>query len=71
MSDTLCRNCNAELQVESECSECNKPIQQICKKCHYATMQQIHDDCTYGLEIVYDGKNPRTLSKVGETHVFS
>ncbi len=46
MPDTLCQNCGNELQIESICYECRKPIQQICNQCGYATFEQIHLDYT-------------------------
>lgn len=52
MPDTLCRNCGTELEEQSKCSECRQPIQQICPKCNYATLEQIHSDCTLGFEIM-------------------
>jgi len=52
MPDTLCRNCGTELEIQSKCSECRQPIQQICPKCNYATLEQIHFDCTLGFEIM-------------------
>ena len=52
MPDTLCRNCGTELKEISKCSECRQAIQQICPNCEYATLEQIHTDCTLGFEIV-------------------
>lgn len=51
MPDESCRNCGAELEIETTCSECNQAIQQICPKCNYKTLERIHFDCTYGLEM--------------------
>ncbi|RDJ31300.1 MAG: hypothetical protein DWQ18_03160 [Crenarchaeota archaeon] len=50
MPDELCRNCGNELQVESWCSECRQPIQQLCGNCNYATLERIHADCALGFE---------------------
>lgn len=57
MPDTLCRNCGTELQVESKCTQCEQAIQQICPQCRYTTFEQIHLDCTYGLEKFYHANN--------------
>lgn len=57
MPDTLCRNCGTELQIQSKCTQCTQPIQQICPQCRYATLEQIHDDCIYGLEKFYHVNN--------------
>lgn len=56
MPDTLCRNCGTELHEQSKCSECRQAIQQLCPKCGYATLEQIHTDCTLGLEMVTTNK---------------
>lgn len=52
MPDTLCRNCGTELQEQSKCSECKQAIQQVCPRCGYATIEQVHSDCTLGLEMI-------------------
>ncbi|MFB5610635.1 MAG: hypothetical protein ACE5R3_00495 [Nitrosopumilaceae archaeon] len=52
MPDTLCRNCGKELEVESKCSQCRQAIQQKCPNCGYATFEQVHLDCTLGLEMI-------------------
>lgn len=63
MPDTLCRNCGTELEEQSMCSECKQAIQQICPKCNYATLEQIHSDCTLGFEIMMTArKYPHTTS---------
>ncbi len=59
MPDESCRNCGTDLQVESKCSQCNEPIQQICPECKYATLERIHFDCTLGLEIISKYETPK------------
>lgn len=72
MPDTLCRNCGTELQVQSKCSQCTQPIQQICPQCHYATLEQIHADCISGLEIFNQAPGHKeTCHKVREKYVLS
>jgi predicted amidophosphoribosyltransferase len=62
MPDESCRNCGAELHVQSTCSECHEPIQQICPECTYAPLERIHSDCTLGLEVISTSSSP------GQTH---
>ncbi len=50
MPDESCRNCGVELHVQSTCSTCREPIQQICPECRYVTLERIHTRCTSGLE---------------------
>jgi len=72
MPDTICRNCGTDLQVESKCTQCEKAIQQICPQCHYATFEQIHFDCTYGLEkSVMSNRIKETCHEVRENYVLS
>ncbi len=62
MPDESCRNCGTGLQMESKCSQCDQPIQQICPECGYATLERIHFDCTYGLEIMITSKLQKQLT---------
>ena len=72
MPDTLCRNCGTELQIQSKCTQCTQPIQQICPQCHYATLEQIHADCIYGLEKFCQAHNiEETCHEVRENYVLS
>ena len=64
MPDESCRNCGTELQVESTCSECNQAIQQVCPACGYATLERIHFDCTFGLEMVNESEQKLQKQKV-------
>ena len=57
MPDESCRNCGTGLKIQSTCSECREPIQQICPKCRYATLERIHFDCTMGLETICVGES--------------
>ena len=63
MPDESCRNCGTKLQVESTCSECRQPIQQVCPECGYAILERIHFDCTMGLEVM------STAKPQGQTHM--
>ena len=64
MPDESCRNCGAELETESKCSECNQAIQQICPECNYATLERIHFDCTRGLEMISVKKTKNQTHRV-------
>ena len=43
MPDELCRSCGGDLVTHSQCGECRKVIQKICKTCDSLTRKQFHD----------------------------
>gem|GEM_PF-1038948 len=45
MPDKICRTCGEELVGYSQCSECKRPIQQICTKCGRRTAERFHQGC--------------------------
>lgn len=52
MPDESCRTCGEILKKYSLCAECKKVTQQICVNCGLKTMEQIHEDCFYNMELI-------------------
>jgi hypothetical protein len=43
MPDESCRLCGGDLAIHSQCGECRKAMQRICKSCDTLTRKQFHD----------------------------
>ncbi|AJZ75881.1 hypothetical protein SU86_005320 [Candidatus Nitrosotenuis cloacae] len=51
MPDESCRNCGGSFVRCAICAQCRGTIQNICVKCGTRTLEQVHSDCFWQVEI--------------------
>ena len=64
MPDESCRKCGGLLLEFTKCAKCKATVQFICRICSHKTIERIHDNLCFKIDVIEFSNNEELLSKV-------